>query len=62
MRHMSELIIREVPEFGRPVLLCRSRCLGPERWLHMYEMVTERFANPNLSVGVAKCGFLGFVV
>ena len=28
----------------------------------MFEMVTEHFANPNLSVVVAKCCFLGFVV
>ena len=31
-------------------------------WLHTFEMVTEHFANPNLSVGVAKCWFLGYVV
>ena len=28
-------------------------------WLHMFEMVTEHFANPNLSVVVAKCCFQG---
>ena len=41
-----------------------ARCLGPEGWLHSYEMVTEHFANPNLSLSVvvAKCWFLGFVV
>ena len=38
------------------------RCLGPEGWLHMLKMVTEHFANPNLSVVVAKCWFLGCVV
>ena len=31
-------------------------------WLHTFEMVTEHFANPNLSVVVATCCFLGFVV
>ena len=45
-------------------LTCRAgaRCLGPEEWLHTYEMVTEHFANPNLSVVVVKCCFLGCVV
>ena len=37
-------------------------CLGPEGWLHTYEMDKEHFANPSLSVAVAKCCFLGFVV
>ena len=59
MRHMSEIL---VPGFGRIVLLCRARRLGPEGWLHTYETVTEHFANPNLSVVVAKCWFLGCVV
>ena len=31
-------------------------------WLHTFEMVTEHFANPNLSVVVAKCWFLWSVV
>ena len=31
-------------------------------WLHTFEMVMEHFSNPNLSVVVAKCWFLGFVV
>ena len=39
-----------------------SRCIGPVGWLHTFEMVTEHYANPNLSVVVAKCWFLGFVV
>ena len=39
-----------------------ARCLGPEGWLHTYETVTEHFANPNLSVVVAKCFFLGCMV
>ena len=34
-----------------------ASCLGPEGWLHTYEMATEHFANPNLSVVVAKCCF-----
>ena len=37
-------------------------CLGPERWRHTYEMDMEHFANPSLSVVVAKYCFLGFVV
>ena len=39
-----------------------ARCLGPVGWLHTFEMVTEHFANPNLSVVVAKYWYLGFVV
>ena len=39
-----------------------ARSLGPEGCLHTYEMVTEHFANPNVSVVVAKCSFLGCVV
>ena len=29
-------------------------CLGPEGWRRTYKMVTEHFANPSLSVVVAK--------
>ena len=36
-----------------------ARCFGPVGWLYTFEMVTEHFANPNLSVVVAKCWFLG---
>ena len=39
-----------------------ARCLGPVGWRHTYEIVTEHFANPNLSVVIAKCWFLRFVV
>ena len=39
-----------------------ARCLGPEGWLHTYEMVTEHFTDPNLSVVVAKCWILRCVV
>ena len=53
MRHVSEILVPgfglPVLLFGRPVLLCRG-------------MVTEHFATQNLSVVVAKCCFLGFVV
>ena len=35
-----------------------ARCIGPQEWLHTFEMVTEHFANPILSVVVAKCWFL----
>ena len=59
MRHVSEVL---VSGFCRPVLLGRGRILGHVRWLHTFEMVKEHFANPNLSVAVAKCYFLGFVV
>ena len=58
-RHVSELLV--------PVSVALSscvgaRCLGPVGWLHTYEMITEHFANPNLSVVVAKCWFLRFVL
>ena len=60
MRHVSELL---APGFRRPVLLCLGAgCLGHEGWQHMYEMVIDHFANPSLSVVVAKCWFLEFVV
>ena len=39
-----------------------ARCLGPVGWRHTYEMVSEHFANSNLSVVVAKSWFLGYVV
>ena len=50
-----------------PVSVALSRCVGarclrPVGWLHTFEMVTEHFANPNLSVVVAKCCFLGLVL
>ena len=59
MRHVSELL---VPGFGRPVLFFGARCLGHEGRLHTSEMVTEHFANPNLSAVVAKFWFWGFVL
>ena len=33
-----------------------------EGWLHTSEMVTEQFANPNLSVVISKWWFIQFVV
>ena len=51
MRHVSEAL---VPGLGRPVLLCGAKCLGPVGWLHTFQMVTDHFPNPNLSVVVAK--------
>ena len=59
MHHVSEMLF---PSFCHPVLLCRARCLVSVGWLYMFEMVTEHFAKPNLSVVVEKCLFLGFVV
>ena len=58
MRHVSEVL---VPGFGRPVLLCQGKMPHAVGWLHTFEMVTEHFVNPNLSVVVAKCCFLGCV-
>ena len=59
MRHVSELL---VPDSVALSCFAGASCLGPEGWLHAYEIVTEHFANPNLSVVVAKCCFLWFVV
>ena len=59
MRQVSEVL---VPGFGRLSCCVGARCLGPVGWLHTFEMVTEHFANTNLSVVVAKCWFLVFVV
>ena len=59
MRHVSELL---VPGLGPLSCSAGARCLGPEGGLHAYEMVTEHFDNPNLSVVVVKCWFLWFVV
>ena len=58
MRHVLELL---VPGFGRSVSLCQGK-MPWARGMHTYKMVTEHFTNPNLSVVVAKCWFLGFVV
>ena len=56
MRHVSELLVNG---FGRLFFLCRARCLVPEGWLHTFEMVTEYFANPNLSMVVCEMFVLG---
>ena len=59
MRHVSEVL---VPGFYRPVLLCRGK-IPRERGMAAYVRDGYgAFANPNLSVVVAKCWFLGFVV
>ena len=48
------------------ILLCSETLVSDIRhvsyMLHTFEIVTEHFANPNLSVVVAKCWFLGCVV
>ena len=59
MRHVSEVL---VPGFGRPVLLCRGKMPRARGMVAHVRDVTERFANPSLSVAAAKCWFLGFVV
>ena len=51
MRHVSEIL---VPGFGRPVLLCRARCLRPVGYLHTCEMVTEYFANTKFEYGCCE--------
>ena len=52
MLHVSEIL---VPGFGRPVFFCRGKMPRARGMADTYEMVTEHFANPNLSVVVAKC-------
>ena len=62
MHHVSEVL---VPGFCWTVALSCcvvARCFGHVGWLHTFEMVTEYFANPNLSVVVAKCWFFWFLV
>ena len=59
MHHVSEVL---VPGFCHHVLLCQGKMPRARGWLHTFEMVTKHFANPNFSVVVAKCWFLGFVV
>ena len=59
MRHMPELL---VPGFGALSYCAGEGCLGLKGWRHTYEVDMEHFANPSLSVVVAKCCFLGFVV
>ena len=60
MRHVSELL---VPGFAGSLSCCAGEgYLGPEGWRHTYEMDMEHFANPSLSVVVAKWWFLGVVV
>ena len=55
MRHVSEVLV--------PASCCvGARCLWPVGCLRTFEMVMEHFTNPNLSVVVVKCWFLGFVV
>ena len=59
MRHVSEVL---VPGSCRPVLLCRGKMPRARGMAAYVRNGTEQFANPNLSVVVAKCCFLGFVV
>ena len=56
MRHVSELL---VPGFGRPVLLCRGKMPRTRGMASYVRDGTEHFANPNLSVVVAKCRLWG---
>ena len=60
----SEIILRHASHVGSywfPYLVALSccagaRCLGAKAWLHMFEMVTEHSASPNL------CGFCEMLV
>ena len=54
MRHVSEVL---VPVSVALSCCVGARCLGHVGWLHTFEMVTEHFANANLSVVVANAGF-----
>ena len=59
MRHVSVVL---VPGFGRLVLLCRGKMpLAPGKAAYVRDGFGA-FRQPNLSVVVAKCCFLGFVV
>ena len=59
MRHVSELL---VPGFGRLVWLCQGKMpLAREKAAYVRDGY-EHFINPNLSMVVAKCWFLGFLV
>ena len=59
----SETLVSDiVPGFGSPVLLCRDKMPRARGIAEYYEMATEHFANPNLSVVVAKWRFIGSVV
>ena len=55
--HLSELQVH----LDLVALSCcaGARCLGPQGWTHLYEMDTEHFANPNLSVAGEKSCFTG---
>ena len=59
MLHVSELL---VPSFGSPVLLCQSKMPRARGMAAYVRDGYGAFANPNLSVFVAKCWFPGFVV
>ena len=59
MHYVSELL---VPWIRSPCVIVPARFRRPEGRLHMYQMVTEHFVNPNLNVAVVKCWFLGCVV
>ena len=59
MRHVSEVL---VPGFCRPVLLCRGKMPRARGMAAYVRDGYGAFANPNLSVVVAKCWFLWFVV
>ena len=59
MRHVSEVL---VSGFGRPVLLCLGKMPRARGMVAYVRDGYGAFANPNLSVVVAECWFLGFVV
>ena len=59
VRHVSEVL---VPGFCRPVLLCRGKMHRARGMAAYARDGYGAFRNPNLSVIVAKCWFLGFVV
>ena len=58
-RHVSELL---VPGFGRPVLLCPGRMPRARGIAAYIRDGYGAFRKPSLSVVVAKCWFLLFVV
>ena len=59
MRHVSEVL---VPGFCHPVLLCRGKMPRARGMAAYVRDGYGAFRQPNLSVVVAKCWLLGFVV
>ena len=62
LRHASRVGVTGSRIWSPCFVVPRQVALGPGGWWHTYEMDIYHFANPNLSVVVAKCWSLWFVV